>query len=90
MAGRYQVRRNFSVGGGRRVLLYSWGLETASRIRNLVCVDADDAVVWKAELPPSTDPDCFVSVEPEGDALTARTYQGHQLTICVQTGGTLT
>lgn len=83
------MRRNLPVGGGRRVLLYSWGLETAPRIRNLVCVDADEALVWKAELPPSTDPDCFVSVEREGDALAVRTYQGHLLTICVQTGGTL-
>lgn len=90
MAGRYQVRRNLPVAGGRRVLLYAWGLEVAPRIRNLVCVDADDAVVWKAELPPSTSPDCFVSVERQGDALAARTYQGHAVTICVQTGGTLT
>ncbi|WP_132908990.1 hypothetical protein [Sphingomonas sp. BK235] len=89
MAGRHRIKRSLAVADGRRVLLYFWGHETAPRIRNLVCVDAGDALVWQAELPPSDHPDCFVSLERDGDALAVRTFSGHRLTLCADTGALL-
>lgn len=89
MTERQRVKRNLPVEGGRRILLYFWGHETAPRIRNFVCVDAHDALVWQAELPPSTSPDCFVSIDRSGDVIEARTYRGQALTICTKTGATL-
>lgn len=90
MTERYRVKRHVPMEGGLRVLLYFWSHDTAPRIRNLVCLDAADNLVWQAELPTSDLPDCFVSLEREGDKLAVRTYRGHHLSLCVKTGSMLT
>lgn len=75
--------------GGRRVLLYFWAHETAPRVRNLICLDGDDRLVWQAELPPSEQADCFTSIERAGDALLAGTYRGATMRLCAGTGRSL-
>lgn len=86
MQQRTRVKRRIVIGGGRRVLLYFWAHETAPRVCNLLCLDGEDRVVWKAELPPSEQADCFTSVEREGDALLAGTYRGATVRLCAGTG----
>ncbi|MBW6526391.1 hypothetical protein KZ813_06020 [Sphingomonas sp. RHCKR7] len=86
---RYRVKRKLLLDGGRRVLLYFWGHETAARIHNLECLDEKNELVWRAALPPSEIPDCFVSIERDGDALAAHTFSGHRLIICSTSGATL-
>lgn len=86
MQQRTRVKRRIALDGNRRVLLYFWAHETEPRVRNLLCLDRDDRVVWQAELPPSEKADCFTSVEREGEALLAGTYRGETMRLCAGTG----
>lgn len=86
MTGRDRISRKIAIAGGRRIVLYSWALCEEPRIRNLVCLDAADRIVWRAALPPSDDPDCFVRIEQDRGTILADTYRGARLCLAQGTG----
>lgn len=60
-------------------MLLFWGLSEERRLRNVVRLDRDGLVKWRAELPGEAERDCFVRLERKGDAFVARTYAGHEV-----------
>ncbi len=86
MSRRGSVSRKIVIAGGRSIVLYSWALSEEPRIRNLVCLDVEDRVVWRAELPASDEPDCFTRVDLEQDAIVAETWRGQRVRLSPGTG----
>jgi hypothetical protein len=60
------------------------------RCENLMCVDRNERVAWKAALPENTGPDWFVHMALDGDIVRANTWTGYSLTIDQKSGRTLT
>ena len=86
MTKRGSISRKIVIGGGRRIVLYNWALSDEPRVRNLVCLDSEDRVVWRADLPASDAPDCFTKIDQEGGVIVADTYRGARLHLSSGTG----
>lgn len=58
-----------------------------SAVRNLVKIDATANIVWRGELPTTTQADCFVSLDlaPSGD-VSASTWSGYRVVLSRETG----
>lgn len=80
-----EVRR-IVVGAGRRIVLYDWIDRDEPRFRNLVCLDGAGQVVWRADLPDATLPDCFTRIERDDGAIVAHTDRGARLRLSPGTG----
>lgn len=73
--GVERVNRSLPIEGTRdRVVLFSWSTSREAKKRNLVRLDSDGTVVWRAELPGEAASDCFNSLARDGDGFVARTY----------------
>lgn len=68
------------------VLLDYMARATPGAFQNLLCVDCDGSIVWRARLPTSLGDDAYVSFELVGDRLTANTWSCHRVSLDVQTG----
>ena len=66
------VIKSFDLAGGR-VTLFANG---NNRAENLVCLNADGSLRWRAALPANTLPDSFVDAVLEGDRARANTWSG--------------
>ncbi len=55
-----------------------------SQFRNLLCIERDGNVVWKAELPVSQD--AFVSFQMTTDGLVANSWSGYRVILNPATG----
>ena len=71
---------------GDRVVVEPWDETPSYRLQNLARVASDGEVIWRAELPDGTSPDCFVAVRLEGGSLIAATWSGYS-TVLDPTGG---
>lgn len=69
-----------------RLVLYDWSDDQTPRLQNLVRIDRDGAVMWIAELPENTVPDCFVSVMLEADIIKAGTWSCYSIMLDPATG----
>lgn len=68
------------------ILLYDWMSDAGKDGRNLVRVDPEGGVLWRAA-PPTTDMrDCFTAIRWDGQALTASTWSGYRVSVELQNG----
>jgi hypothetical protein len=72
--------------GARAVVLLDYMAAPTMPFENLVCVDCDGQVVWRARLPTTSGADAYVSFELIGDRLVANTWSGHQVILDPVTG----
>jgi len=71
--------REISLGGGDRVMIEPWDAVSPNRLENLVRIDGDGAIRWRARLPENSGPDCFVAIGRMGDMLVATTWTGYRV-----------
>jgi hypothetical protein len=68
------VIKSFDLAGGRVTLFEAAG--RTGRAENLVCLNADGSLRWRAALPVNTLPDSFVDVILEDDCVRASAWSG--------------
>lgn len=73
-------------GTGTAVVLLDYMAQPSGPFENLISVDSDGAVVWRARLPSDSGTDAYVSFSLEGDQLVAHAWSGHRVTIEAATG----
>jgi hypothetical protein len=74
---------------GARIVVYDWSGDSARR-ENLVCLNSDRTIRWRAKLPENTGPsDCFVGVRMDGDLLLANTWSCYAVWLDPKSGQTL-
>lgn len=56
------------------------------RHRNIVCVADDGSVVWRAELPPGSQPDAYVAVSVGDTEISASSWSGYRVVLDAETG----
>lgn len=72
--------------GAGSIMLYDWMAEEVKDGGNLMRVDADGTILWRA-LPTETNgQDCFVSFRWDGQNLTANTWSGYRVRVDLQNG----
>jgi hypothetical protein len=62
-----------------RAVLFDWSSNKEYRFENLVCLNGDGSLRWKAELPKNSGPDCFVGIALDNSQLRANTWSGFAL-----------
>ena len=70
------------------VLLESYGSPPEDR-SNLVSIDSNGIVLWRAKLPTESSTDCFTSVEVVDGVISAFTWSSHRVLIDPNTGSTV-
>ena len=68
------------------VTLYDWMAEEVRDGRNLVKVDQDGRVLWKATPPLSGRQDCFTKMHWDGQTPTAHTWSCYRVSIDIDDG----
>ena len=88
MDDRTPLHQNIDLpDGSGRLIVFDWSVPAARpRYHNLIRLNAAGAVVWTAELPSNTTPDCVVSVRMDGCVIRANTWSGWLVTLDGQTG----
>lgn len=66
------------------ILLYDWMAKEVEGGRNLMRVDAEGQILWKAS-PPNTQ-DCFTRIAWDGQALTANTWSCYRVAVDPENG----
>ena len=85
MSGQVIDRVDLADGAGS-IVLYDWMAEEVKGGRNLVRVDADGNVLWKAAPPTNGMQDCFTRMLWDGRSLTANTWSCYRVSVDPQTG----
>jgi hypothetical protein len=75
--------------GSGKLLVLDWSSDGPKRRHNLVRVDTSGDEIWKAELPPSSSPDCFTDVGVAGNLIHAHTFSCSRVTLDRETAKTL-
>jgi len=84
------VSRSIALPDGTgRILLFDTPAGYKCRYENLVCVDHSGGLIWTAQLPNDTLPDCFASARMDGPLILANTWSCFAVTIDPKTGKTL-
>ena len=87
MASHERIARVVPItGSDDRVALFAWSHEIDPRLHNVARVSATGEVVWRAALPGSSRPDCFVKIWRDQEAVVARTFSGAEVRLCPATG----
>jgi outer membrane protein assembly factor BamB len=73
-------------GAPRAVVLLDYMAGPPGPAENLVCVDCDGQVAWRARLPTDSSTDAYVSFELVGGQLVAHSWSGHRVVIDPATG----
>jgi outer membrane protein assembly factor BamB len=83
------ILRKLDLPDGARVVVYDW-LGCSAPVENLVCLNSDGTIRWRAKLPENAGPsDCFVAVRMDGDLLLANTWSCYAVWLDPKTGETL-
>jgi len=61
-------------------------LSGTGRHRNIVRVADDGSVVWRAELPPGSQPDAYVAVSVSDTEISASSWSGYRVVLDAETG----
>ena len=72
-----------------KIVLLDWSSHKEHRLENLVWINGDSSLKWRAALPQSTGPDCFVTMALDDDQLRANTMSGFAIWLDLQTGSAL-
>ncbi|MFS0773398.1 hypothetical protein [Sphingomonas sp. 1P08PE] len=79
--------RTVKLADQARVVLTFWATAKEDKLQNIMCVDQDGAVRWRAALPSAAATrDCFVSLKQVGERLVAKTWSGLVVELCPSTG----
>lgn len=73
-------------GSSRAAVLLDYMSGPAGPFENLICVDCDGQLVWRAQLPSASSAEAYVSFEMEGTELFASTWSSHRVTLDPMTG----
>lgn len=79
-----RILRSFVLpSGAERIVLYDWAGIKTELLHNLVCLGADGRILWRAQLPRSSGPDCFTSAEARSDGrcIRATTFSCHAVSL---------
>ncbi len=79
-------RQNVLLGNGDRAIVEPWDEASAYRLENLICVDSQGSMRWRAQLPKGSGADCFVAIRADGGELTATTWSGWRIEVEPSTG----
>lgn len=71
---------------GDFVLLEPWDEAPAYRLENLARFGAAGAMIWRAQLPENSGPDCFVAMRNEDGLIVGTTWSGRVLMLDPDTG----
>jgi len=73
-------------GTDTAVVLLDYMAQPSGSFENLISVDYQGAVVWRAQLPSGSSTDAYVSFDLEGDQLIAHAWSGHRVILDAATG----
>jgi outer membrane protein assembly factor BamB len=73
-------------GADRAVVLLDYMGGKTGPFENLICVDCEGHVVWRAQLPSASSTEAYVSFEVRDDKLLAHTWSGHRVTLDLANG----
>jgi hypothetical protein len=68
------------------IVLYDWMAEEVKDGRNLMRVDSEGKIIWKATPPTTGAEDCFTRMRWEGETLTANTWSGYRVSVNPRNG----
>jgi hypothetical protein len=74
--------------GVGRLVLFDWETGSGSD-ENLVCLEPNGRVRWRAKLPTNDPSDCFVAVRLDRDLVRANSWSGYAVRLDPATGRTL-
>jgi len=69
------------------IVLYDWMSEEVKDGQNLLRIDPEGGVLWRAKPPTTGMQDCFVQVRWDGQKLTANTWSCYRVNVNLQDGG---
>ncbi|MDP1028657.1 hypothetical protein Q5H91_15660 [Sphingomonas sp. KR1UV-12] len=70
-----------------RVILTFWATAKEDKLHNIMCLDDDGSLRWRASLPrAAATRDCYVSLKQVGERLVAKTWSGLVVELCPNTG----
>ena len=72
-----------------KVVLFDWSSNKEHRFENLVCVNGDGSLKWRAALPQDTGSDCFVAMALDDGQLRANTFSGFAIWLDPLSGSAL-
>jgi len=73
-------------GSDDALVLLDYMGEPAGPCRNLVRIQADGQIVWRAELPSSSNTEAYVAVDIDGGLLVAKSWTGYRVILDELTG----
>lgn len=73
-------------GEAGSIVLYNWMAEDVKDGRNLMRVDAEGNVLWKASPPTNGTQDCFTRMQWDGRGLTANTWSCYRVSVDPENG----
>lgn len=73
-------------GKAGSIVLYDWMAEEVKDGRNLMRIDAEGNILWRASPPTRGMQDCFTRMQWDGRALTANTWSCHRVGIDPENG----
>jgi hypothetical protein len=76
-------------GTARAVVLLDYMATPTVPLENLLCVDCDGQMIWRARLPTTSSAEAYISFELIGDRLFANTWSGQRVTLDPVTGEVL-
>jgi len=68
------------------IVLCDWMSDDMKDGRNLVKVDREGGVLWRAAPPTTGMQDCFTRIRWDGQTLTANTWSGYRVNVGLQNG----
>jgi hypothetical protein len=68
------------------IVLYDWMAEAVKDGRNLMRIDAEGKILWKASPPTKGSQDCFTCIRWDGRALTANTWSCYRVGVRIENG----
>ena len=71
-----------------RLVIFNWETGTGSD-ENLVCLEPDGRIRWRATLPTNDHSDCFVAVQLDGALVRANSWSSYAVWLDPATGRTL-
>lgn len=87
MSGQVMDRVDLPDNAGS-IVLYDWMAEDVRDGRNLMRVDPDGNILWKAS-PPTGKQDCFTRLQWDGHTLTANTWSCYRVKVDPQSGNVI-
>jgi len=84
----YKAKELFELSDPNRcIILLDRSQESRPRsFQNLIMIDCQGNVIWRAELPDTSGPDAYVTASLQGQTLVANSWSCFRVTIDLQTG----